>query len=88
LFNVRTSSEFKILITLNEFFSNEGVKSFLILAFYSKGDFDREKFCEYSLRFAGFVIISCPLKSDSKAVIKELLNASHHVSTLTNMHNI
>lgn len=33
-------------------------------------------------RFAGFVIISCPLKSDSKAMIKELLSASHHVSLI------
>nr|KAG5706602.1 hypothetical protein BaRGS_005672 [Batillaria attramentaria] len=34
---------------------------------------------ECELQFAGFVIISCPLKSDSKAAIKEIYHSSHSV---------
>ncbi|XP_074654024.1 endoplasmic reticulum transmembrane helix translocase-like [Tubulanus polymorphus] len=38
---------------------------------------------ECNLKFAGFVIISCPFKLDSKSVIKEVQYSSHHVVMIT-----
>lgn len=38
---------------------------------------------ENDLEFVGFVIISCPLKSDSKSAIKEIVKSSHKVCMIT-----
>ncbi|GAB6029854.1 hypothetical protein CHUAL_005563 [Chamberlinius hualienensis] len=38
---------------------------------------------ESGLEFVGFVVITCPLKSDSKMVIKEILHSTHHVIMIT-----
>nr|NVI71675.1 putative cation-transporting ATPase 13A1 [Cucujiformia] len=59
-----------------------GTKEFGKLLSQELRDITRED-AEIDLKFAGFVIISCPLKNDSRAVIRELQNASHKVVMIT-----
>ena len=59
-----------------------GVKKLGALSQSKAKELSRESL-ECDLTFAGFIVISCPLKVDSKAVIKELVHASHHVAMIT-----
>ncbi|XP_061396165.1 endoplasmic reticulum transmembrane helix translocase [Musca vetustissima] len=59
-----------------------GIKDFGALSAQQVRELKRED-VESDLTFAGFVIISCPMKPDSKSVIKELIQASHKVVMIT-----
>lgn len=59
-----------------------GIKEFGTLTSQQVRELKRED-VECDLTFAGFVIISCPMKPDSKSVIKELIQASHKVVMIT-----
>ena len=70
-------------------FSRRGARV-LALAYKEFGTLDSQKAreikredVEKDLEFAGFVIISCPLKSDSKGAIKEIVKSSHKVVMIT-----
>lgn len=59
-----------------------GIKEFGKMETHSVREIKRED-VEKDLIFAGFVIISCPLKPDSKSIIKEIIQASHKVIMIT-----
>lgn len=59
-----------------------GIKEFGKLEHQAVREMKRED-VESNLTFVGFVIISCPLKPDSKAIVKEILQASHKVVMIT-----
>lgn len=70
-------------------FSRRGARV-LALAYKEFGTLDaqaareiKREDVEKDLEFAGFVIISCPLKSDSKSAIKEIVRSSHKVVMIT-----
>ncbi|XP_031619014.1 manganese-transporting ATPase 13A1 [Contarinia nasturtii] len=70
-------------------FSRRGARV-LALAYKEFGTLDaqsareiKREDVEKDLEFAGFVIISCPLKSDSKSAIKEIVKSTHKVVMIT-----
>uniref|UniRef100_A0A7E4UZ81 Cation-transporting ATPase n=1 Tax=Panagrellus redivivus TaxID=6233 RepID=A0A7E4UZ81_PANRE len=44
---------------------------------------NKREFYEQKLTFAGFVVIHCPLKPDTKAMIKEIIESNHQVTMIT-----
>lgn len=38
---------------------------------------------ESELKFQGFIIVSCPLKGDSKAIMQEIMHSSHKAVMIT-----
>lgn len=59
-----------------------GIKEFGKLEHQTVREMKRDD-VECDLQFVGFVIISCPLKPDSKAIVKEIIQASHKVVMIT-----
>ncbi|KAF5406279.1 Cation-transporting ATPase [Paragonimus heterotremus] len=59
-----------------------GQKSLGLLSHQQVRDLTRDQ-VECDLNFCGFVLISCPLKPDSKDVLMQLCDSSHHVSMIT-----
>ncbi|KAM3726125.1 putative manganese-transporting ATPase catp-8 [Dirofilaria immitis] len=59
-----------------------GIREVGSLTYQEIRDRRREDF-EQNLTFAGFVVISCPLKPDTKAVVKEIAESSHRVVMIT-----
>lgn len=56
-----------------------GIKELGTITHQKIRDSGREEF-ENELEFAGFVVISCPLKADTKQMIKEIVDSSHLVN--------
>lgn len=59
-----------------------GIKEVGSLSYQEIRETKREDF-EKGLKFVGFVVISCPLKKDTKAMIKEIVESSHTVVMIT-----
>jgi cation-transporting ATPase 13A1 len=58
-----------------------GIKEVGSLSHQEIRDRKREDY-EKDLEFAGFLVISCPLKPDTKAMIREIVDSSHAVGFL------
>ncbi|XP_059616452.1 endoplasmic reticulum transmembrane helix translocase isoform X1 [Phlebotomus argentipes] len=59
-----------------------GIKEFGKMENQQMREIKRED-VEKDLIFVGFVVISCPLKPDSKSIVKEIIQASHKVVMIT-----